>query len=53
MKNALTIRVPFAAAEGVSGGAADLHYGSNIHLIAVALSLTGEREVFQIESPKG
>ena len=53
VKCALTIRVPFATAEGVSAGAADLHHGNNVHLIAVALSLTGERDVFQIESSKG
>jgi hypothetical protein len=57
MKNAMTIKVPVAAMEGVSMAAADLHYGNNVALVAghtykVTVTLKGERAVFQIKSPK-
>jgi len=56
-KNAMTIKVPVAAMEGVSAGAADLHYGNNVDLVAghtykITITLKGERVVFQIISPK-
>ena len=58
VKNAMTIKVPVAEMEGVMAGAADLHYGNNVHLVAghtykVTITLNGERAVFQITSPKG
>lgn len=56
-KNAMTIKVPVAVMEGVIAGAADLHYGNNVDLVAghtykVTITLKGERAVFQIKAPK-
>jgi hypothetical protein len=52
VKDAMTIKVAVAAMEGVSAGAADLHYGNNVHLIAghtyrITVTLNGERAVFR------
>ena len=57
MKNAMTIKVPVAVMQGVIVGAADLHYGNNVDLVAghtykVGISLKGERAVFQMRVPK-
>jgi hypothetical protein len=56
-KNAMAIKVPVAAMQGVMTGAADLHYGNNVDLVAghmytVRISLKGERAVFQMRAPK-
>jgi hypothetical protein len=56
VKNAMAIKVPVAAMQGVSAGAVDLHYGNNVALVAghtykVTITLKGERVVFQITSP--
>lgn len=57
MKNAMAIKVPVAAMQGVSAGAADLHYGNNVglvggHMYKVTISLKGERVAFQMRAPK-
>ena len=57
VKSAMTIKVPVAAMQGVITGAADLHYGNNVDLVAghvykVTISLNGERAVFQMRAPK-
>jgi hypothetical protein len=54
--NAMAIKVPIAAMEGVLAGASDMHYGNNVKLIAghtykVTIILNGERASFQIKSP--
>jgi len=55
--NAMAIKVPVAEMEGVNAGAADLHYGNNVNLVAdhvykITVNLRGVRAVFQIKSPK-
>jgi hypothetical protein len=57
VKNAMTMKIPVAVMEGVSSGAADLHYGNNVDLVSghtykVTVTLNGERAVFQIKAPK-
>ena len=57
VKNAMAITVPFAAMQGVLSGAADLHYGNNVQLVAghiykVTVALKTERAVFQMRAPK-
>lgn len=54
-KNAMTIKVPVAEMEGVTEGAADLHYGNNVHLIAghthtITVRLNGERAIFHTKA---
>jgi hypothetical protein len=54
--DAMAIKVPVAAMEGVLAGASDLHYGNNVKLVAghtykVTVALKGEHTVFQITSP--
>jgi hypothetical protein len=57
VKNAMMIKVPVAAMQGVISGASDLHYGNNIQLIAghiykVTITLKGEHTTFQMKAPK-
>ena len=57
VKNAMTIKVPVAAMQGVTSGAADLHYGNNVQLVAghtykVTITLKGERTAFRMKAPK-
>ena len=57
VKNAMMIKVPIAAMEGVTSGAADLHYGNNVQLVPghtyrVTITLKGERTAFRIRAPK-
>lgn len=54
-KNAMPITVPVAEMEGVTEGAADLHYGNNVHLIAghrytITVRLNGERAIFHTKA---
>ena len=47
----MTMKVPIAVMEGVSEGAADLHYGNNVNLMSghhvkVTVTLNGEKAVF-------
>jgi hypothetical protein len=55
VKNAMTVKVPVAEMEGVTEGAADLHYGNNVHLISghtykITVRLNDERAVFHIKA---
>ena len=55
VKNAMTIKVPVAEMEGVTEGAADLHYGNNVHLTTghtykITVTLSGERAVFHVKA---
>ena len=57
VKNAMMIKVPVAAMQGVISGAADLHYGNNVQLVAghtykVTITLKGERTTFQMKAPR-
>ena len=57
MKDSMPIKVPVAAMEGVTSGAADLHYGNNVHLIGghvykVTVTLNGQRAVLRATAPK-
>lgn len=57
VKNAMSIKVTVAAMQGVLSGAADLHYGNNVRLVAghaynVTITLKGERTVFRMKAPK-
>ena len=57
VKNTMMIKVPFAAMQGVISGAADLHYGNNVQLVAghiykVTITLKGEHTTFQMRAPK-
>ena len=57
VKNAMMIKVPVAAMQGVISGAADLHYGNNVELVAghiyrVTMTLKGEQTTFQMKAPK-
>ena len=57
VKNAMMIKVAVAAMQGVISGAADLHYGNNVQLVAghiykVTISLKGEHTTFQMKAPK-
>ena len=57
VKNAMTIKVPVAAMQGVTSGAADLHYGNNVQLVPghtykVTITLSGERTIFWMKAPK-
>jgi hypothetical protein len=56
-KNAMMIKVPVAAMQGVISGATDLHYGNNVQLVAehvykVTVSLKGEHATFRMKAPK-
>ena len=58
MKNAMTVKVPFAVMRGVDEGAGDTHYGNNVDLVGghryrVTVALGGEQVVFQVTAPKG
>lgn len=55
VQGGMTINVPVAEMEGVTEGAADLHYGNNVHLTAghtykVTVVLHGERAVFHVKA---
>ena len=57
MMNAMAVKVPVAAMQGVMAGAADMHYGNNValvggHMYKVTVTLNGERVVFQMRAPK-
>jgi hypothetical protein len=56
VENAMAMKVPFAMMRGVDEGAADVHYGNNVDLVAghryrVTVTLTGEQAVFQVKAP--
>jgi hypothetical protein len=58
MRNAMAVKVPFAAMRGVDAGSSDTHYGNNVDLVGghryrVTVTLAGERAVFQVTAPKG
>jgi hypothetical protein len=53
----MAVVVPVAVMEGVTEGAADLHYGNNVslaagHKITVTVTLDGQRAVFETTVPK-
>jgi hypothetical protein len=55
VKNGMAIKVPVAVMEGITAGAADLHYGNNVHLITghtykITVTLHGERAVFHAKT---
>jgi hypothetical protein len=55
-KNAMPVKVPFAAMRGVDEGADDIHYGNNVDLVSghryqVTVALNGEKAVFQVKAP--
>lgn len=56
-KNAMPITVPVAEMEGVTSGAADVHYGNNVNLVGghtykVTVTLNGQRASLQATAPK-
>jgi hypothetical protein len=56
LKNPSPVKVPVAEMEGVSAGAADLHYGNNVYLTGghtyeVVVTLNGQRAVLRAPAP--
>ncbi len=54
----MPVKVPIAVMEGITEGAADLHYGNNVnlmsgHRIKVTVTLNGQKAVFAAVVPKG
>jgi hypothetical protein len=57
VNNAMMMKVPVAEMEGVTTGAADLHYGNNVdlvggHVYRVTVTLNGQRAVLLAAAPK-
>jgi len=56
-KDAMPVTVPYSEMEGVTEGAADLHYGNNVDLVGghtykVTVTLHGESAVLEAVAPK-